>query len=338
MPKFEVLQVSKSYRSSGKTVTALHEANLSIASGDVYGIIGFSGAGKSTLLRCMASLIVPTSGQIFFDGIDLCQMDPKQLKEYRLQIGMIFQHFNLLSSRTVYENIAYPLEIAGIPAAEQAARIEELLQLVNLSEKRDVYPSFLSGGEKQRVGIARALANRPKVLFCDEATSALDPKTTKEILRLLQKINAQLGVTIVLITHEMDVIKQICNQVAVMEKGAIVEKGAVADLFSEPTHPATKQFIRSASHEIPPEFIHAPTPNRKLLKLLFKGQAVGEPIISEIVKKFDVNANILLGWIDRLRTVSIGFLVVELTGSPQNIQDSLRYFAEKKVHYEVVEK
>ena len=250
---------------------------------------------------------------------------------------MIFQHFNLLSSRTVGENIAYPLEIAGVSQENQVKRVDELLDLVGLKEKKDAYPSRLSGGEKQRVGIARALANRPEVLLCDEATSALDPKTTREILSLLKKIHQALGITIVLITHEMDVVKSICNKVAVIEKGEIVEKGAISELFVNPSHPTTKHFLQVGSHEIPPEFFKEISSSRKLLRLRFKGKAAGQPIISELVRKFDVDANILMGWIDRLQTLSVGTLIIELTGAPENVQSALRYLSEQNVCYEVIE-
>ncbi len=332
-PIIQLLSVSKSY----KKVSALKEIYLTIGRGDVYGIIGLSGAGKSTLIRCLARLVIPTSGKILFQGNDLGAMQKHELRDFRKKMGMIFQHFNLLNSRSVAGNIAYPMEIAGASKEEQNKRIDELLELVGLTEKKDAYPSQLSGGEKQRVGIARALANQPDVLLCDEATSALDPKTTKEILRLLKSIHRHLGVTIVLITHEMEVIKQICNKVAVIEKGEIVEKGLVIDVFSEPQHPTTKNFLEKSSHELPPEFLKELPPNRKLLRLRFKGKAAGEPIISELVRKFDVDANILLGWIDRLHTLFLGTLIIELNGAPERIAQALNYLQEQSVHYEVIE-
>jgi D-methionine transport system ATP-binding protein len=324
----KVEAVSKSY----KAVHALREVSLVVEKGDVYGIIGLSGAGKSTLIRCLSRLLTPTSGKILFEGTDIARMDKKALRTFRKKVGMIFQHFNLLSSRTVAGNIAYPLEITDSP--NQLERVDELLGLVGLKDKKNNYPSQLSGGEKQRVGIARALANHPDVLLCDEATSALDPKTTREILSLLRNIHAKLGLTIVLITHEMDVIKQICNKVAVIENGRIVEEGLVADVFADPQHPTTKQFLQRGAHEIPPEFFKEISPSRKLLRLRFKGKAAGDPVISEITRKFNVDANILLGWIDRLQTASIGTLVIELTGSPEGISDSLNYLLLKNVHYE----
>jgi len=331
----EVAGVSKTY---DRAVTALHEVSLIIEKGDIYGIIGLSGAGKSTLIRCLAGLVKPSSGKVFFKGSNLGDLSRKELRDFRKSTGMIFQHFNLLSSRNVEGNIAYPLEIAGVGKEERESRVGELLRLVGLEGKRGAYPSCLSGGEKQRVGIARALANRPEVLFCDEATSALDPKTTREILDLLLDVNEKLGVTIVLITHDMEVIKRICNRVAVIESGKIVEWGETAKIFAEPEHVTTKRFILSASHEIPAEFFKPPSQNHKLLRLRFKGKAAGEPLISQIVKKFHVDANILLGWIDKLRTAVIGTLIIELTGSPEGIASSLAYLEENGIRCETLER
>lgn len=329
----EVKAVSKLYQSH----YALRDVDLNIPQGVVFGIIGMSGAGKSTLLRCLARLIAPTSGQILFHGVDIAHLAGKELRAFHRRTGMIFQHFNLMSSRTVSENIAYPLEIANVPKAEIAARVKELLYLVGLSSKADVYPAFLSGGEKQRVGIARALANRPDVLFCDEATSALDPKTTQEILELLKSLNKKFNLTIVLITHDMEVIKKICSQVAVIEGGQIVEAGSVTQLFGDPQHPTTRRFIQSSTHEIPLELIQPSSPNRKLLRLRFKGTAASEPIISLLVKKFHVEANIIMGWIDHLQTVSVGTLVIELTGSKEGVQSALDFLSERSVQWEAIE-
>jgi D-methionine transport system ATP-binding protein len=334
---FHIDQISKSYKRGERTFLALDGVSLSVQKGDVYGIIGLSGAGKSTLIRCLASLVKPTNGQVFFHGQDIGVMEKEDLREFRKKIGMIFQHFNLLSSRTVAGNIAYPLEIAGICKEKQKERIDELLTLVGLSEKKGSYPSELSGGEKQRVGIARALANHPEVLLCDEATSALDPKTTREILALLRSINKKLGVTIVLITHEMDVIRQLCSKVAVIEKGKIVEEGPIVKVFGDPEHPTTKHFLQHASHEIPPEFFKGMSPNRKFLRLRFKGGVAGEPVMAEIVRRFNVDANILQGWIDRLQTLSVGTLIVELLGEPVGIEGALEYLMQKGVQYEVIE-
>lgn len=327
----EVKNLSKFYPRSGSDVFALRNVSMRVAKQDVYGIIGLSGAGKSTLIRCLAGLIKPSEGQIFFQGKEIASQN---MRVFHRRIGMIFQHFNLFSARTAFENVAYPLEIAGIPSDQRQKRVDELLHLVGLSAKKDAYPASLSGGEKQRVGIARALANHPEVLFCDEATSALDPKTTKEILDLLKKVNEKLGVTIVLITHDMEVIKKICHKVAVLEAGKIIEEGAVSHIFADPQHPTTKQFIQGSKHEIPAHFFKEASPNRKLLRLRFKGTSAGEPIISQIVKKYHVDANILLGWIDYLQTTTVGTLVIELAGPEEGIHGALGYLQEQKVHYE----
>lgn len=335
-PIIEVTSISKTYIHSGKITHALRESTLEIAKQDIYGVIGLSGAGKSTLIRCLAGLIKPTTGKVSFHGVDINCLKGEKLRKFRFKMGMIFQHFNLLSSRTVAGNVAYALEIAGCSKVEQEKRVDELLGLVGLSSKKDMYPSSLSGGEKQRVGIARALANHPEVLFCDEATSALDPRTTREILDLLKTINRKLGVTIVLITHDMEVIKKICNKVAVIEDGKIVEEGLVSHVFAEPEHPITKHFIQGSSHEIPDEFFKEVSPNRKLLRLRFKGGSTSEPLISQIVKKYHVDANILLGFIDHLQTTTVGTLIIELTGTPEGISGALSYLAEKTVHHEVL--
>lgn len=334
MPILKTIALSKTYGS----LVALKEVNLSIEKQDIYGIIGLSGAGKSTLLRCLAGLIPPSSGQVFFQNDELSQLKKCSIRRLRLRMGMIFQHFNLLSSRTVAGNIAYPLEIAGASSEEIEKRIDELLYLVGLTAKKNTYPSSLSGGEKQRVGIARALAGKPDILFCDEATSALDPKTTREILDLLKTVNQKLGVTIILITHDMEVIKRICHKVAILEGGSIVEQGSVAEVFSDPQHPTTKHFIQGSSHEIPEEFFHPPSPHRKLLRLRFTGKAAGEPFIAQIIKQYHVDANILLGWIDRLQTTTIGTLIIELTGPAESIAGALTYLSEQSVHYEVLQK
>lgn len=336
-PIIEIKEACKIYKHAGKTVAALQDVDFTVEKGDIYGIIGLSGAGKSTLIRCLASLLRLTSGRMFFHGNEVAHMQGKKLRDFRRSIGMIFQHFNLLSSRTVEGNVAFPLEIANIPKEVRSGRVDELLRLVGLQAKRHTYPALLSGGEKQRVGIARALASQPEILFCDEATSALDPCTTKEILDLLKTVNKKLGVTIVLITHDMEVIKRICNQVAVIEAGRIVEQGSVVDLFANPQHPTTKRFIQSASHEIPAEFFKPSLANRKLLRLRFKGKAAGEPLIAQIVKKYKVEPNILLGWIDKLQKTVIGTLVIELTGTPEGIADSITYLGDNSVQCEVLE-
>lgn len=330
--------LTKTFSSKNGIVTALNNVSLRIEKGDVFGLIGQSGAGKSSLIRTLALLSAPTSGTVFFDGRNIAFNKGLELRNFRKKIGMIFQHFNLLSSRTVGENIAFPLELAGASKIQIETRVDELLDLVGLKAKKNAYPSTLSGGEKQRVGIARALATEPELLLCDEATSALDPKTTKEILDLLKKINQTLGLTIFLITHQMEVIRRICNKVAVMDKGEIIEEGPVSEVFFAPKQPLTKELLQNATHELPEEFFKESSPNRKLLRLSFKGDAAGEPFITRIIQNFGVEANILLGWVDHFQTTIIGNLILELNGEEEGITRALDYLKSQSIVYEVLEK
>jgi D-methionine transport system ATP-binding protein len=327
-PLIHVDTLSKEYTPG---VWALRRVSFAVREGEVFGIIGQSGAGKSTLIRTLARLVPPTEGRVFVRGQDIWRMKREELRAFRKTLGMIFQHFNLLSSRTAAGNIAYPLEIAGLDAEE---RVQELLTLVGLEDRGDAYPARLSGGEKQRVGIARALATRPQVLLCDEATSALDPKTTQEILALLKTLNRTLGLTIVLITHEMEVIKQICHKVAVLERGELVETGPVEEVFAAPQHPTTKRLLQLTPHDLPPDLISHP--RRRLLRLSFKGEAASKPIISHLVRTLDVTINILSGWIDHLRTMRVGTLIVEIEGSPENVQRALNLLREQGVYCEAL--
>lgn len=324
--------LTKKYRS----VDALTDVSFTVEKGDIFGIIGASGAGKSTLIRCLATLDKPTSGHILLGGADIFSMTKCDLRTCRQNIGMIFQHFNLLSSRTVWQNIAYPLEICGFSKDAINTRVEELLDLVDLKAKGDVYPACLSGGQKQRVGIARALAAHPEVLLCDEATSALDPKTTRDILALLQRLNKELDLTIVLITHEMDVVKELCNKMAVLSKGKIVESGSVIDIFRDPKHPITKEFLKHTTHELPTEIFKKASPAGILLRLSFKGNEAKEPVISQMIKRFGVDVNILYGWSELLQGILVGNLVVDITGPDAMKQASLAYLSENQVHAEVL--
>lgn len=329
----EFQAVSKRYyRQKQKDVHALRHVNLKIEKGDVFGIIGLSGAGKTTLLRCLATLEKPTFGQILIRGEDITTLNDQQLRGVRHQMGMIFQHFNLFSSRTVAENIAYPMEICGVPKEEARLRVAELVSLVGLEEKKNSYPAQLSGGQKQRVGIARALANNPEILLCDEATSALDPKTTQEILTLIKNLQQKLGFTVVLITHQMEVVKAICNKVAVLEHGEVVEEGRLSEVFVNPQHPVTKQFLQKAVHEIP---AHLLTGKGKVLHLHFKGEKAEKPVITQMVKRFNVDANILLGWIDSVQSVTVGNLVIELTGDA--LEEAIAFLRSQNVNVEEVE-
>ncbi len=263
-------------------------------------------------------------------------MTGKELRSFRRKIGMIFQHFNLLSSRTVYENIAYPLEVQGYSEQEIHKRVEVMLHLVDLEAKRNVYPAKLSGGQKQRVGIARALAPHPDVLLCDEATSALDPKTTHDILSLLRRLNEELNLTIVLITHEMDVVKRVCNKVAVVDRGKIIESGSLVEIFADPKHPITKQFIQHTTHELPKSLFKRASEHGTLLRLTYKGNETDKPLISQMIRAHNVDVNILHGWIESLSGVLVGNLILDVTGSSESVQDALAFLAKHQVHYEVL--
>ncbi len=325
----------KEFVAHDQTVSAVNNVSINVDKGDIFGIIGLSGAGKSTLVRCINRLEEPTGGHIYIDGEEITGASEKDLREMRKKTGMIFQHFHLLNMRTVEENIAFPLEISNIPNKKQ--RITDLLRLVELEDKRHSYPSQLSGGQKQRVGIARALANNPSVLLCDEATSALDPKTTQSILELLKKINIELGVTMIMITHQMEVIKQICNKVAVMDNGFVIEQGTLTDIFANSQHPITDQFVSSVSHDLP-DFLLTQNPNNPLMRISYQSERVGKPLLSKAIRKFDVDANILLGGIDNLGTSIVGNLIVEFSGDPEKIKGAINYLEENNVICERVER
>ena len=297
----------------GEEHLALGGIDLLVKKGEIFGIIGMSGAGKTTLMRCLTALERPSEGRITIAGEEITALRGGDLRCARKKIGMIFQHFNLFSSRTALDNITYPLEIEGVSKEERDKKGRELLALVGLKEKEGHYPAQLSGGEKQRVAIARALVHEPVVLLCDEATSALDPRTTASILELLAELNERLGLTILLITHEMEVVRQICTHVAVLEHGVVVEQGAVADLFAKPKHPTTQRFLQHMVHEIPDRVRE----DRTLLRLAFTGESAGQPIISRLIRAHGVEVNILLGGIDILKTETIGNLVVEISGSSE---------------------
>lgn len=332
----EVNHLVKIYKSKKKQVIGVDNVSLSIKEGEIYGIIGYSGAGKSSLLRCLNLLERPTSGEVKIDGVDLTTLTSKELRKARQKIGMIFQHFYLASSKTVYENIAFALKAAGKSPKEIDIRVKELLELVGLADKIHQYPTQLSGGQKQRVGIARALANDPKVLLCDEATSALDPKTTKSILNLLKSINKKLGLTIVLITHEMEVVKEICHRLAVMQDGKVIEEGPVYDIFANPIEPLTKDFIQSVlQFDLPQQLIE----NRKgtIIKIQFKGAIAEESVVSELFQTFKVKGNILHGKIEYIQEVPLGIFIMELTGEIPEIERAIQYIQERTQNLEVVE-
>ena len=339
----EIKNVTETFVTPKQNVHACNDISLTIEDGEIYGIIGFSGAGKSTLVRCINLLERPTSGQVLIDGAELTAMSETELRKVRKKIGMIFQHFNLMRSRTVAQNIAYPLKGSGLSNEEIQAKVKSLLKLVELEDKENAYPSQLSGGQKQRVAIARALANDPKVLLCDEATSALDPQTTHSILALLKEVNQKLGITIVLITHEMAVIKAICDRVAVMEKGHVVEEGKILDVFSHPKQEVTKNFIRSTSSVSQIyEMVEKNDPlvaikeNESLIILSYSAGNAGEALISAISRKFNVDANIVFGNVEIIANQAMGSLVVIISGELSDINQAGAYIRDGGVKVEVL--
>ena len=331
----EFQRLHKSYAVAGRAVSALQPLDLTIEAGEVFGIIGHSGAGKSTLIRMINRLEEPSGGRLLIGGEDVTALDADGLRTLRRRIGMIFQHFNLLSSRTVAGNVAFPLELAGMPKAEIDARVAELLQTVGLEAHAKKYPAQLSGGQKQRVGIARALSTRPQILLCDEATSALDPQTTASVLSLLSKINRELGLTIVLITHEMDVIRRVCDRVAVLDGGAVVEQGTVADVFLHPQHPTTRRFVFEAEHqdeaELADAYAHV---EGRILRLTFRGEATYAPLLGHVARETGVDYSILGGRIDRIRDEPYGQLTIALVGG--DLDAALARFQAADVTVEVL--
>jgi len=334
--------ITKTY--GGKNlVHALNGVDLTINDGEIFGIIGKSGAGKSTLVRCINMLERPTSGKVLIDDQDMMTLSDTQLRAERKNIGMIFQHFNLLSSRTVFDNIAFPLELVNTPKDVIQRKVESLLELVGLTDRQSNYPSQLSGGQKQRVGIARALASDPKILLCDEATSALDPQTTQSILSLLKDINERLHITIIIITHEMAVVKDICNRVAVIEGGVIKEQGRVVDIFTNPQSQTMKEFVRSIINMELPEGIRnlgvsdQPAPDRDMLvRLRFKGETTNDPFVSAIVRKFNTSVNVLYGNIDYIQDEPFGYLVIVIMGDMEIQAKAFSYIKTLPVESEVL--
>ena len=365
MIKLENIDVT--FTQGKKVVKAVRNVSVDVEDGDIYGIIGYSGAGKSTLVRTINLLQRPTSGNVEVNGVDLLKLKPNELRDARKKIGMIFQHFNLMNTLSVFDNVAFPLKKAKKPKVEEGEegepldpnaepklvkltkaeikeKVDSLLQLVGLEDKANSYPSQLSGGQKQRVAIARALANDPDVLLCDEATSALDPKTTYSILELLKKVNEQLGITIVIITHEMQVVKEICNKVAVMEDGEVIEQGTVLDIFTNPQRNLTKDFIDTATHinqGIETVLSHEQLLNLKdgdyLVKISFVGASTGEPLITKLSTQFQVAANILFANVEIIQETPVGTLLVGLSGEQASIESALSYIKGQGVSVEVLE-
>ena len=352
----ELSHISKEFVSGKRTVHAVQDVSLTIDKGEIFGMIGFSGAGKSTLVRCINLLERPTSGKVIVDGQDMLSLSAKELRQARKKIGMIFQHFNLMPSRTVAGNGAYPLRGSGLSRKEInekvqrllglvgiAEKVQRLLDLVGIGDKAEAYPKQLSGGQKQRVAIARALANDPNVLLCDEATSALDPQTTKAILQLLKHLNEILGITVVIITHEMAVVKEICHRVAVMEHGKVVESGEVFNIFANPREDITKNFIHTTSNLRKIEELIAEdspvvklNPGELIVRLSYIQRNVSEPLISTVSRKFDIVLNIIFSDIAIVQNAPIGGTVAIISGSRDQITQAIAYLSEKNVGVEVI--
>jgi D-methionine transport system ATP-binding protein len=331
----EFQNLKKVYESGGQQVAALNGIDLKINKGEIFGVIGFSGAGKSSLIRCVNLLERPTSGNVIVDGHNLTSMSVKEVREIKKNIGMVFQHFNLLNSKTVFANVAMPLTLAKVPKDAIKKRVQELLEFVGLSDKADYYPDQLSGGQKQRIGIARALATQPSILLCDEATSALDPQTTSSILQLLKKINNEYNITILIITHEMAVIREICDRVAVIEAGKIIEEGTVFDVFSAPKTQTAKNFVSTVMNDQLPdsikEIIQKHDGMQRIFRINFVGTTAGQPLLSQLAKQFDIHINVLFGNITELQGTPFGNLIVEFQGSDKEVIRALTYINQKNI-------
>ena len=335
--------VSKTFEDNKKEVHAVNDVSLEIESGDIFGIIGFSGAGKSTLVRCINLLERPSAGSVEIDGTDITKLSARELRLQRRKIGMIFQHFNLMPSRTIFDNVAYPLRGSGLSKSQIQAKVRELLRLTEIADKETAYPAQLSGGQKQRAAIARALANDPSILLCDEATSALDPQTTKSILKLLKSLNESLGITVVIITHEMAVVKEICNRVAVMDHGRVIESGETFKIFSSPKEPLTRSFIATTSNlgkidtlisEKDP--IVSLNEGELIVRMSFTENSVSEPLISEISRLFDLRLNIIFADVEIVGDSPLGGTVAIINGEREKITDAVKYLIDRNVQVEVL--
>lgn len=338
----EFRNVSKMFDNGEKEIEALKDVHLTVDKGDIFGVIGFSGAGKSTLIRTVNLLEYPTSGEVIVEGRNLAELSKKDLQEAKKNIGMIFQHFNLLNSKTVFDNVAMPLLLSKKLKWEIEDRVNEILRFVGLADKAKSYPNQLSGGQKQRVGIARALATNPSVLLCDEATSALDPQTTKSILDLLKRINEKYKITILIITHEMEVIKEICNRVAVMEDGRVIETGSVFDIFAHPRTTTTRNFVRSVIRDEVPASVYESLKDNsvesRIVKIDFLGASSGQPVISKTAKIFNIEINVLFGNITELQGIPFGNLIVELIGDEEEMERAIQFIEKQNVEVTEVTK
>jgi len=329
----ELKQLNKSYFVHKREFQALKNINLRIQSGEIYGVLGKSGAGKSTLLRSVNLLERPTSGEVWVNGVDLTTLTLAQLREHRHKIGMVFQHYNLLESRSVFGNVSLPLEIIGRNGRDLQKKVGELLELVGLSDKRNHFPAQLSGGQKQRVGIARALATDPHLLLCDEATSALDSEATASVLQLLKKINREFGLTVLLITHELEVVKKICDRVGIIDHGCLVEENSTVNIVSNPQTPVAKQLLQQALH------FYVPDQNDQgslVLKLTFIGKDSDEPIISSLVKKFNIHFNLRQALIEKVQDTTVGFTICSLSGEPAALEQALNYIRSTSIKAETL--
>jgi D-methionine transport system ATP-binding protein len=339
MTMIEMKNVYKTYQRKNVTTEALKGINLKVQEGDIFGVIGYSGAGKSTLVRLVNYLERPTDGEVIVDGQVLNHLLDSQLRDMKKQIGMIFQHFNLLESKTIFDNVAIPLVLSKRPKDEIRKRVTELLEFVGLSDKVNSYPKELSGGQKQRVGIARALASNPKILLCDEATSALDPQTTQSILQLLKRVNKEYNITIMIITHEMSVIQEVCNRVAVMEAGEIIEQGSVLDVFGHPKHPTTKNFVKTVIHNSIPESVKRTlkkTENSKIFRVEVRGEVAAEPFVHQLMKNHDVEVNILFANMTEIQETTLVILYMQFVGDTSAIERTIQFLKEKGAGIEEV--
>lgn len=339
MNMIEMKNVYKTYKRKAVTTEALKGIELQIQEGDIFGVIGYSGAGKSTLVRIVNYLERPTKGQVIVDGQALDRLTDSQLRTMKKQIGMIFQHFNLLETRTIFDNVAIPLVLSKISKRKIKARVKELLDFVGLGDKATSYPKELSGGQKQRVGIARALASNPKILLCDEATSALDPQTTQSILQLLKKINTEYNITVMIITHEMSVIQQVCNRVAVMEAGKVVEQGSVLEVFGHPKHPTSKNFVETVIHNSIPDSVKRvlkQSESSRIFRVEVTGDKAAKPIVSQLIKQFDVEVNILFANMTEIQNTTLVIMYMQFDGEPAVINQALRYLQENDAGIEEV--